>query len=75
MCLGALLQSRVSAIIYGAKDPRLGALDTRSCRVELEQAYGYFPEVTSGLMAEESSHLLSSFFKKLRKKNNDVQAG
>ena len=73
MCLGALLQSRLGAIVYGAKDPRLGAIDTRSYRSGLEQAYGYFPQVTSGLMAEESSQLLSSFFKKLRieKKNGN----
>jgi len=68
MCLGALLQSRVGAIVYGARDARLGAIDTRSYRKELEQAYGFFPEVSSGLMAEESAHLLSAFFSELRKK-------
>jgi tRNA(adenine34) deaminase len=68
MCLGAILQSRVSTIVYGAKDTRLGAIDTRSYRKELEQAYGYFPAITSGLMAEESSRLLRSFFKELRAK-------
>jgi tRNA(adenine34) deaminase len=67
MCLGALLQSRIASIVYGAKDPRLGAIHTRSCRKELEQAYGFFPEITSGLMAEESSQLLRSFFSRLRK--------
>jgi tRNA(adenine34) deaminase len=71
MCLGALLQSRIGAIVYGAKDLRLGAIDTRSYREELEQAYGYFPEITAGLMSEESSHLLSSFFKKLRAEKKD----
>jgi tRNA(adenine34) deaminase len=68
MCLGAVLQSRIAAIVYGARDPRLGAVDTRSCRTQLEQAYGYFPEVTSGPMAQESSHLLKAFFLELRKK-------
>jgi tRNA(adenine34) deaminase len=66
MCVGAILQSRIGAIVYGAKDPRLGAIDTRSYRKELEQAYGYFPEITAGVMSEESSHLLCSFFRKLR---------
>jgi tRNA(adenine34) deaminase len=71
MCLGALLQSRVSAIVYGAQDPRLGAIDTRTYRPELKQAYGFFPKISSGLMAQECSQLLSSFFKKLRKKNKN----
>ena len=35
MCLGALMQSRISAIAYGAQDPRLGAIDTRPYRPEL----------------------------------------
>jgi tRNA(adenine34) deaminase len=71
MCLGALMQSRIHAIVYGALDPRLGAVDTRSYCRELEQAYGFFPEITSGIMAEECSQLLSSFFKELRKKNSE----
>jgi tRNA(adenine34) deaminase len=73
MCLGALLQSRVSSIVYGARDPRLGAVDTRSYRTNLEQAYGYFPAITSGLMAAESSHLLKTFFGELRKKDKSKE--
>jgi tRNA(adenine34) deaminase len=68
MCLGALLQSRIDAIVYAARDLRLGAIDTHSYRSELESAYGFFPEITSGLLAQESSQLLSSFFKELREK-------
>ena len=69
MCLGALMQSRIGAIVYAATDPRLGAIDTRSYRPQLEQAYGFFPQITSGLMEKECSKLLSSFFKELREKN------
>ena len=67
MCLGALLQSRVGAIVYGTPDPRFGAIDTHSYRSELERSYGFFPSITSGILAADSSHLLTSFFKKLRK--------
>jgi tRNA(adenine34) deaminase len=66
MCLGALMQSRMGAIVYGTKDPRLGAVDTRSFKTELEKAYGFFPSTGNGLLAQECSSLLSSFFKKLR---------
>ncbi|MBN2038340.1 MAG: nucleoside deaminase [Chitinispirillaceae bacterium] len=68
MCMGALLQSRIGAIVYAAADPRLGAVDTRNYRGDLEQAYGFFPEISSGLMAQECGQLLSSFFRELRKK-------
>jgi tRNA(adenine34) deaminase len=67
MCLGAILQARVEAIVYAAPDPRLGALDTFYYRQELERAYHYFPIVKSGTMKEECGSLLSLFFKKKRK--------
>jgi tRNA(adenine34) deaminase len=66
MCLGAILQSRVSAVVYGAKDGRLGGIDTHKHREEAEKAYRAFPQVTSGVMETESADLLKAFFKKLR---------
>ena len=68
MCLGALLQSRIGSIIYAAKDPRLGAVDTFFYRQEIERAYGYYPSITSGIMNDQCSKLLSSFFETIRKK-------
>jgi tRNA(adenine34) deaminase len=68
MCLGALLQSRIGAIVYAAKDPRLGAVDTFFYRQEIERAYGFYPTITSGVMNDQCSKLLSSFFATIRKK-------
>lgn len=67
MCLGAILQSRIDAIVYSAPDPKAGALDTFFYRQELERAYRYFPRVSSGIMKDECSSLLISFFKTARK--------
>jgi tRNA(adenine34) deaminase len=67
MCLGAILQARIDAIVYSVADPRAGALDTYFFRQELDRAYRYFPRVTSGIMKEECGSLLSSFFKNARK--------
>jgi len=66
MCLGAILQSRLSAIVYGAKDSRLGGVDSFNYRDEALRSYRNFPAVTSGIMEEESRELLKAFFKKLR---------
>jgi tRNA(adenine34) deaminase len=72
MCLGAVLQARIDAIVYAAPDPRCGAVDTFFYRQELERAYRYFPKVTSGIMQEECSRLLTSFFREKRDKPQDV---
>ena len=66
MCLGAILQSRLSAIVYGAKDSRLGGIDSFNYRDEALRSYRNFPAVTAGVMEEESRELLKAFFKKLR---------
>ncbi|MGA3051271.1 MAG: nucleoside deaminase [Chitinispirillaceae bacterium] len=66
MCLGALLHSRIGAIVFGAHDPRFGAIDTHCFQAELERSYGFFPEITRGLLATECSRVLSAFFRKVR---------
>ena len=68
MCLGALMQSRIDSIVYAAADPRLGAVDTFFYRQEIERAYGYYPSITSGVLKDQCSDLLSSFFESIRKK-------
>ena len=69
MCLGAILQSRISTVVYGAKDNRFGALETYSYKENAEKAYSRFPTVIGNIMEEECSTLLQSFFQKIRKKN------
>lgn len=71
MCLGAVVQARVDEIVYGAADPRLGAVDTHLYRHEIERAYRYFPRITRGVMAEECGRLLMTFFEKMRAKKKD----
>lgn len=69
MCTGALIQSRIDTIIYGAADPRAGAIDSHFYRQEIERSSGYFPSIIPGILAEECSELLTSFFQQIRKKN------
>jgi tRNA(adenine34) deaminase len=69
MCLGAIMQSRIEAVVYGASDPRFGAIDSHQYRQEIECSYQWFPQATPHIMADESSRLLSTFFADLRKKD------
>ncbi len=65
MCAGALLASRVSRVVYGAKDPVAGAFGTvlNLPRYPLGSA----PAVTAGVMETECRTLLQEFFRARRK--------
>ena len=69
MCLGAIMQSRIETIVYGTADPRAGAVDTHPYRTSIENSYNWFPQAISGVMADDSSRLLKTFFSALRKKD------
>ena len=66
MCMGAIINSRLGRVIFGAKDAKAGAcgsvIDLRS------YPFNHKPQVKSGFMSEESLALLSDFFKKKREK-------
>lgn len=66
MCLGALIHARVSGVIYGAADPRSGALDSCLPGPDLP-FFNHRFWVISGVLAEECGGLLSDFFKQRRK--------
>lgn len=61
MCAGAIIQARVSRVVYGADDPKGGAF--RSCFQILTNAQlNHQVEVTPGVLAAESASLLQKFF-------------
>jgi tRNA(adenine34) deaminase len=61
MCAGAIIQARVSRVVYGADDPKGGAV--RSCFEVLSHArLNHQVKVTPGVMAEECSAVLQKFF-------------
>jgi tRNA(adenine34) deaminase len=65
MCAGALVNARVSRLVYAARDPKAGAVDTFYTLGRDERLNHRF-EVTSGLLADECAAELSAFFAKLR---------
>lgn len=61
MCAGAMLQARVGRLIYGADDPKGGAV--RSCFAVLDSPrVNHRVEVVAGVLAEEAALLLQNFF-------------
>ncbi len=65
MCAGALVLARVGRLVYGAKDPRAGAVDSLWDIVR-DRRVNHQLEVTSGILAEEAAALLQDFFKARR---------
>jgi len=66
MCAGALLQARVSRIVYGCKDPKAGACDSLY-QITRDNRLNHRIETTGGTLAEECGKIMSEFFKKKRK--------
>ncbi|MGA8038219.1 MAG: tRNA adenosine(34) deaminase TadA [Candidatus Acidiferrales bacterium] len=61
MCAGALVQSRAARLIYGAEEPKGGAV--RSCFAIFEHpAVNHRVEVTSNVLAADAAALLKTFF-------------
>lgn len=61
MCAGALVQARIARLVYGADEPKGGAI--RTCmRVLDAPALNHRVEVVTGVLARESAQLLQSFF-------------
>jgi tRNA(adenine34) deaminase len=61
MCAGAMIQARISRLVYGADDPKGGAV--RSCFAVLDHPQlNHTVEITSGVLAEESVAILHAFF-------------
>jgi len=65
MCSGAIIQSRISKVYYGASDPKGGALGS-SINVLEAKNINHHPEVISGVMQEECSKIITNYFKQKR---------
>ena len=61
MCAGAIGLSRVDRLVYGATDPKAGAVGSLWDLVR-DRRLNHRPEVVSGVLADECAELLRSFF-------------
>ena len=64
MCSGAIINSRLKRVVYGARDPKAGCCGSLTDLFALP--FNHHPMVEQGLRAEEAGALLQAFFKDLR---------
>ena len=68
MCCGAIINSRIDNVYFGAYDIKSGS--AVSVQKMFELPYNYRPEVIGGIMEKECSDILSEFFRRLRIKKS-----
>ncbi|MFJ7828547.1 tRNA adenosine(34) deaminase TadA [Psychrobacillus sp. NPDC096623] len=66
MCAGAILQSRIPRVVYGARDAKAGCVDSLY-RLLNDDRFNHCCEVKEGVLAEECGNMLTQFFRNLRK--------
>ena len=64
MCAGAIINSRIERVVFGAFDEKAGAFGTM---INLTEYPLFKPQITGGVLKDECSAILSEFFKKKRK--------
>lgn len=67
MCAGAIYQSRIKKIVYGAREPKFGVMGS-VCDVTQITGFNHQVEVVCGVLEDEVSQIMKSFFKQLREK-------
>lgn len=67
MCAGAIINSRIERVVYGARDFRFGAFGSA---LDLAAAgLNHTPEVVGGVLGEECADILTNYFKNKRKRS------
>jgi tRNA(adenine34) deaminase len=70
MCAGALVNARVSRLVYGARDRKAGAVHSLYA-VTTDPRLNHRLEVQGGVLEEEAGNILSVFFEGLREKREE----
>jgi tRNA(adenine34) deaminase len=65
MCMGAIILGRIPRLVFGCRDPRAGAVGS-IYDFSTDNRFNHRVAVTEGVLGEECSEILSSFFRDLR---------
>ena len=72
MCAGAIIQSRIKRVVFGAYDPKGGSVETCTKLFDVKE-YNHHPEYIGGILEPQCSQLLKDFFKEKRKKSKQIK--
>ena len=70
MCVGAMVHARIGTLIYGAPEPKTGAVQSTMKLVD-DPSWNHHITVISGVMGEECRGLIQDFFKEKRKRKTE----
>ncbi len=65
MCAGAIIQARISRVIFGARDPKCGAA-VSLYNILADKRLNHQVEITEGILPEECGEIISRFFQQKR---------
>ena len=68
MCAGAIIQSRLTRVVVGCMNPKAGCAGSVLNLLDIKQ-FNHQAELTTGVLEEECSALMTGFFRELREKN------
>lgn len=72
MCLGTALHARIARVVFGASDPKVGALARLEMLRSSGAGFNHRFETTGGILAEEAAELLLDFFRERREATRDI---
>ncbi|MFC5590943.1 tRNA adenosine(34) deaminase TadA [Sporosarcina soli] len=72
MCAGAILQSRVPRVVYGARDPKGGCVDSLY-RLLNDPRFNHECDITEGVLGDECGEMLTAFFRAIRERKKKTK--
>jgi len=72
MCVGALVHARVSRVVFGAREPKTGALVSSTRALDISSLNHRF-DVVEGVLEDECRELVQAFFR-AKRTNNELRA-
>jgi tRNA(adenine34) deaminase len=69
MCIGALVHARIEHLVFGAREPRFGAVVSHRMLLQ-ENSFNHHVDFTEGVLADNCANLLQNFFKLKRREKN-----
>lgn len=73
MCMGAIIQARISKVVYGASEPKFGCLESLGNILD-DYKFNHTVEVVSGVEKEKISLMMKQFFKDLRENKKEYKS-